>query len=106
MNTFWEKKRNDKFVALNTCIFPLCLSSTLPGRRDGSRCREPSDACHSVADAPWLGGGLVADVGLAAVLGDQGVDVGNDFGPGRGHRDGGQGESVLVGRHVGVEGLD
>ncbi|KAF7131940.1 hypothetical protein RHSIM_Rhsim09G0018300 [Rhododendron simsii] len=55
------------------------------------------DSCHGVADAPWLGGGLVAGVGLAAVLGDQGVEVDDNFGPDRGHHDGGQGESVLVG---------
>lgn len=34
------------------------------------------------------------------------MDVGDDVGPDRGLHDGGQGEGILVGGHVGVEGLD
>lgn len=45
-------------------------------------------------------------VGLAAVLGHHGVDVGYDVWSDGGSKDGGQREGVFVGRHVGVEVLD
>lgn len=60
---------------------------------------------HDSAEV-WLLAFCGHSVGLAAVLGDKGVDVGDDVRMDRGLHDGGQQESVLVGRHVGVEGLD